>query len=88
MASYRIEVSATAEKQIRKLSSEDQLRVLRAIRRLASEPIGPGSRKVRGYDDVFRIRVGTFRVLYQVQGRRLLIIILKVGHRREIYRPT
>ena len=86
MASYRIEVSATAEKQIRKLPREDQVWVLRAIRPLATEPVGPGSRKVRGYDDVYRIRVGTYRILYQIQGRRLLIIILKIGHRREIYR--
>ena len=86
MASYRIEVSATAEKQIRKLSREDQIRVLRAIRSLATERLPPGARKVRGYDDVFRIRVGTYRVLYRIQGHRLLIIILKIGHRREIYR--
>jgi len=86
MASFRIEVSATAEKQIRKLRREDLLRVLRAIRILANEPNPPGSRKVRGYDDVFRIRVGTYRVLYRVAGRRLVIIILKIGHRRELYR--
>ncbi len=86
MASYRVEVSATAEKQIRKLPREDQLRVLQAIRPLATEPTPPGSRKVRGYADVFRIRVGTYRILYRVEGRRLLIIILKIGHRREIYR--
>ena len=86
MASYRIEVSATAERQIRKLRREDQVRVLRAILALATEPTPPGSRKLRGYEDVFRIRVGTHRVLYRVEGRRLLIIILKIGHRREIYR--
>jgi mRNA interferase RelE/StbE len=86
MASYRIEVSATAEKQIRKLRREDQVRVLRTILSLATEPTPPGSRKVRGYEDIFRIRVGTYRILYRVAGRRLLIIILKVGHRREIYR--
>ena len=86
MASYRIEVSATAEKQIRRLPREDRLRVLRAIRPLATEPTPPGSRKIRGYDDVFRIRVGTYRIIYRVEGRRLLIIILKLGHRREIYR--
>ena len=86
MASFRIEVSATAEKQIRKLRREDQVRVLRAIQPLATEPIPQGSRKIRGYDDVFRIRVGTYRILYRVEGRRLLIIILKIGHRREIYR--
>ena len=86
MASYRIEVSATAEKQIRKLQREDQVRVLRAIRALAPEPNPPGSRKVRGYEDVFRIRAGTYRILYRIVGRRLLVIILKIGHRREIYR--
>jgi len=86
MASYRIEVSATAEKQIRKLRREDQLRVLRAIRDLAGDPRPPGSRKLRGYDDVFRIRIGTFRVIYGVEKGRLLILVLKVGHRRDIYR--
>ena len=86
MASYRVEVSATAERQIRKLPREDQLRVLRAIRPLASEPHPPGARRLRGYDDIFRIRVGTYRVFYRVEGRRPVIIILKVGHRREIYR--
>ena len=85
MASFRIEVSATAERQIRKLPRDDQIRVLRAIRPLANEPMPPGSRKVRGYDDVLRIRVGTYRILYRLEGRRLLIIILKVGHRRDVY---
>jgi len=86
MASSRIELSATAEKQFRKLPRDDQVRVLQAIRPLASVPHPPGSRKVRGYDDIFRIRVGTYRVLYRIEGRRLVIIILKIGHRREIYR--
>jgi len=86
MANFRIEVSATAERQIRKLAREDQIRVLRAIGPLASDATPPGSRKIRGYDDVYRIRVGTYRVLYRVAGKRLLVIILKIGHRREIYR--
>ena len=86
MASSRIEISATTEKQLRRLRREDQVRVLRAIQPLATEPTPPGSRKVRGYDGVFRIRVGTYRILYRILGRRLLIIILKIGHRREIYR--
>lgn len=86
MASHRIEVSATAEKQIRNLLHDDQLRVLRAIRPLATDPTPPGSRKIRAYDDVLRIRVGMYRVLDRVEGQRLLIIILKIGHRREIHR--
>ena len=56
------------------------------LKTLLCEPTPPGSREVRGYNDVFRIRGGTYRILYRVAGRRLLIIILKIGHRREIYR--
>ncbi len=86
MGSYRIEVSATAEKQILKLRSNDQLRVLCAINRLADEPHPPGCRKLRRHEDTFRIRVGPYRVLYSVESGRLLVIILKVGHRKDVYR--
>ena len=86
MAKYSIEVSATAEKQIRSLGSKDQVRVLRAIQHLAADPYPPGTRKLRGYTDVYRIRIGTFRVIYSVESKRLLVIILKVGHRKNIYR--
>jgi mRNA interferase RelE/StbE len=85
MASYRIDVSATAEKQIRKLGRDDQLRVLRAIRALAGDPWPTGCRKLQGWDDVFRVRVGPYRILYSVENKKLLIIVLKVG-RRDVYR--
>ncbi len=86
MAKFRLEISATAEKQMRKLDKTDQIRVLRAVQNLAREPRPPGTRKLRGYEDVYRIRVGSHRILYSIESRRLLIIILKVGHRRDIYR--
>jgi mRNA interferase RelE/StbE len=86
MASFDIEVSRTAEKQIKKLGREDQIRVLRTIRDLADEPRPRGCRKLRGYDDIYRIRVGTYRVIYSLDGDRIVIVILKVGHRREVYR--
>ena len=86
MAKYKIEISATAEKQIRKLDKAQQTRVLRAVKSLSLEPRPPGTRKLRGYEDVYRIRVGTHRVLYSIESRRLLVIVLKVGHRRNVYR--
>ncbi len=86
MARYRIEVSATAERQIRKLERVDQVRVLKAIQALVSEPRPPGCRKLQGYDDVFRIRVDQHRILYSVERGRLVVIILKVGHRKDVYR--
>lgn len=86
MASYSVEISSTAERQIRKLGAQDRLRVLRAIHDLGITPRPPGCRKLRGYDDVFRIRVGRFRILYSIEDRRLVVIVLKVGDRRAIYR--
>ena len=86
MSEYRIDVSATAERQLRKLEPEVRARIVDAIKNLASNPRPRGSRKLRGYEDVFRIRTGVFRIIYSIEDDRLLIIILKVGHRREIYR--
>ena len=86
MATYRIEVSATAERQIRKLPRADQLRVVRAIQALATDPRPPGSRKLSGHEDVFRVRIGRYRMLYSIEGRRLVIIVLKVGDRKDVYR--
>lgn len=86
MASYEIEITRTAEKQLEKLPRKEQKRVVAAVLRLADEPRPRGSRKLGGHDDVFRIRVGTYRVLYSVSGGQLVIIILKVGHRHDVYR--
>ena len=86
MSSYRVEVSATAERQLRKLSRPDQVRIVRAIQGLSSDPRPPGCRKLSGHDDVFRIRVGRYRVLYSIEDRRLIIIVLKVGDRKDVYR--
>ena len=86
MARYNLAISRTAEKQLRRLPAEDRRRVARAMLALGVEPHPSGSRKLTGYDDVFRIRVGVYRILYSVSGRTLVIIILKIGHRKGIYR--
>ncbi len=86
MARYDIEISATAEKQIRKIPQKDQIVVFRRIQELATVPRPQGSRKLQGYDDVYRIRVRNYRILYSVEDKHLIIIILKVGHRRDVYR--
>lgn len=88
MACYRIEVSRTAEKQLRRLSRPEQVRLLSAIRGFSSDPRPAGYRKLKGYDDVYRVRVGVFRVIYSIEESIVTVIILKVGHRRDIYRST
>ena len=86
MAKYRIEISRTAEKQLKKLRQEDQRRVVKAMVSLGNDPYPKGSRKLTGYDDVFRMRVGEFRILYSVSAKKLIIIILKIGRRKDVYR--
>ena len=85
MARYSIEISRTAETQLKELNRDDQRRVVKTIVALADDPHPRGSRKLTGYDDVFRIRVGQYRVLYSVSGKKLVIIILKIG-RKDVYR--
>ena len=86
MGPHEVEVSRTAEKQLRRLPRGDQERVVRKMLLLAEDPFPQGARKLTGYDDVYRVRVGRYRILYSVSRRRLVIVILKVGHRRDIYR--
>ena len=75
MARYEVEVSRTAERQLRKLPRADQERVARRMLELADDPFPNGARKLTGYEDVYRVRVGRYRILYSVSGRELVIII-------------
>ena len=86
MARYKLEISRTAEKQLKKLPRDEQIRVAKAILGIPAAPFPKGSRKLTGYEDVFRIRVGRYRVLYSVAERKLIIIVLKIGHRKDVYR--
>ena len=53
---------------------------------LANDPFPRGARKLSGYDDVCRVRVGRYRILYSVTETALVIVVLKVGHRKDVYR--
>ena len=86
MARYRIDISQSAERQLKKLGRDDQLRIVKAMLALAADPYPKGSRKLTGYEDVWRIRTGRFRILYSVSGKKLIIIILKIGRRKDVYR--
>ncbi len=86
MGHHEVEVSRTAEKQLRKLPRDVQERVVRRMLLLAEDPFPQGARKLTGYDDVYRVRVGRYRILYSVSPRRMVIIILKVGQRKDVYR--
>lgn len=86
MGRFDIRISRVAERQLKKLPSEGRERVVRAVRGLADDPVPRGSRRLTGYDDVFRIRIGPYRVLYSVAASTLTVLVLKIGHRKDVYR--
>lgn len=86
MAPRRLEISRTAEKQLRELPAPAQRRIVKAVLALPGDPHPQGARKLSGHDDVFRIRVGVYRVIYSVADEVLVVIVLKIGHRKDVYR--
>ncbi|MBD1876460.1 type II toxin-antitoxin system RelE/ParE family toxin [Nodosilinea sp. FACHB-131] len=83
---YRIEFAKPAVKQFKALSPQDQQRLKPKIDALAQEPRPAGMVKLSGEDDLYRIRVGDYRIIYTIQDTQLLVLVLKVRHRREVYR--
>lgn len=86
MAEYRIEITKSAAKEIRAISRKaDRQRLVSRIRQLAADPRPPGCAKLSGRD-AYRVRQGAYRVVYTIEDDRLVVEIVKVGHRRDVYR--
>jgi mRNA interferase RelE/StbE len=83
---YQIEFSRQADRQFRNLPSQIQQRLKSKIDSLANTPRPHGSEKLSGTEPLYRIRVGDYRIVYAVEDERLLVLVVKVGHRREVYR--
>lgn len=82
---YRIEVTPRAQKDLKALPTRERQRVAEQIDALKIDPRPTGSRKLRGREDFYRIRAGDYRVVYQIEDEVLLILIVRVGDRKEIY---
>ncbi len=86
MASYRVEVKRSAQKEIRKLPVTTRKRVVTKIRRLSADPLPAGTEKIKGADNAYRLRQGNYRIAYALFKQKLTVIIVRVGHRKEAYR--
>ena len=83
---YRVEVARRAVKAITALPRTEQRRVQAAIDLLAQTPRPPGCVAMAGEKSSYRVRVGDYRIVYEVHDRVLLVQVVRVGHRREVYR--
>lgn len=85
MTTYAVEFSKTAQKELAKLSPQTALRILRAIHKLAKNPRSDNVRPMVG-SKAWRLRVGDYRVIYDIHNKKLVVLIIKVDHRRDIYK--
>lgn len=84
---YRVELAPAAVRQLGRLHPTARARVAAAIDLLAEAPRPPGAKKLVGRDGEWRVRTGDYRVVYEIHDRVLRVLVLRVAHRREAYRP-
>jgi mRNA interferase RelE/StbE len=85
---YSIGFTPHALRDLTALDRTTQERLRRRIDRLGENPFPPGVRKLQAEEPYYRIRVGDYRVIYQVEGQQLVVIVVKIGHRKDVYRGT
>jgi mRNA interferase RelE/StbE len=87
VAEYRLLLKASAAKEIEALGTKaDRQRVVQRIQQLAADPRAPGSEKLAGYADRYRVRQGQYRIIYLIDDGRREVTIFKAGHRKDVYR--
>ena len=86
MGSYQIEIKPSASKELEKLPRQIIPRVVAAINELVKDPYPQGVKKLTGFENTYRIRVGDYRILYNIYEDRLVIEIIRVRHRKDAYR--
>jgi mRNA interferase RelE/StbE len=82
---YRVELTPAAQRQLRRLDRQAQRRVQAAIELLASDPRPPGAKALQGRRSYLRVRTGDYRIVYTARDEVLLVLVVALDHRREIY---
>jgi mRNA interferase RelE/StbE len=83
---YAIEVLPAAERDLRKVHPQMRARIRGAVLKLAAEPRPPGARALKDRPGYLRVRVGDYRIIYTIEDDVLRVIVVRVGHRRDVYR--
>ncbi len=86
MARYAVIYKTSADKALRKLPTAVQVRIATATDELGDNPRPRGCIKLKGEEDVWRIRVGDYRIVYTIEDDKLIVLVVRVAHRRDVYR--
>ncbi|MBU6413986.1 MAG: type II toxin-antitoxin system RelE/ParE family toxin [Planctomycetes bacterium] len=84
--SYSIQFTSSAAKSLTKLPASAAQRISAVIDTLGAKPRPQGCKKLSGQDNLYRVRAGDYRIVYQIQDKQLVVLIVRIGHRRDIYR--
>jgi mRNA interferase RelE/StbE len=82
---YKLKYRTSVKKDLRKIPKSDLKKLLEKVLQLSENPRPLGCRKIAGYEHVYRIRYRVYRVVYEVKDDVLVVIIIKAGHRKDIY---
>lgn len=85
MANYRVLLKKSAAKELAAIESRDRARIIERISSLGENPRQPGAEKLTGQDK-YRFRQGDYRILYEIRDREVVVVVVKIGNRREVYR--
>ena len=83
---YSLEFTASAAREFKALDRKIRRRITERINALLDDPFPSGVKKLQAEVHHFRIRVGDYRVVYRIDGKRVVIVIVRIGHRKEVYR--
>ena len=85
MTKFRLSIKASVAKDLRQIPKRDVQSILKRIEGLADDPRPSGSEKLSGQER-FRVRQGTYRIVYEIKDQELVVMVVKIGHRRDVYR--
>ena len=83
---YTVATAQAVDQQLSRLPRSVQRRLTEAIEGLESNPRPHGVKKLEGHDNLWRVRVGDYRIIYTIEDGRLLVLVVKIGHRGDVYR--
>jgi len=86
MALYKLQIKQSVHKELRRIPKKDLQRILARIESFVSNPLPPQAEKLAGEAQKYRIRQGSYRILYQIHDDELVVYVVNVAHRREVYR--
>jgi len=83
---HKIEIKPSAQKELSKIPKNFAVKIIKKIKTLAEDPRPNGCKKLTGVDSAYRIRIGNYRVVYSIYDQQLIIEVVKIGHRKGIYK--